>query len=72
MRRPFGLLTAHVARANLGWQQCKDGADVLVIFPGNEGYISPTNEPVAVEFFVIGLKAPMERLEIRFPGVSIS
>lgn len=41
----LGLLTAHVARANPVWQQCKDGADVLVIFRGNESYISPNWYP---------------------------
>jgi len=41
----FGLLTAHVARANPVWQQCKDGADVLVIFRRNESYISPNWYP---------------------------
>jgi len=41
----FGLLTAHVARANPVWQQCRDGADVLVIFRGNESYISPSWYP---------------------------
>jgi len=40
-----GLLTAHVARANAVWQQCQDGADVLVIFRGNESYISPNWYP---------------------------
>ena len=42
---PHGLLTAHVARANPVWQQCQDGADVLVIFRGNESYISPNWYP---------------------------
>ena len=42
---PLGLLTAHVARANPVWQQCRDGADVLVIFRGNESYISPNWYP---------------------------
>ena len=41
----LGLLTAHVARANPVWQQCKDGAEVLVIFRGNESYISPNWYP---------------------------
>lgn len=41
----FGSLTAHVARANPVWQHCKDGADVLVIFRGNESYISPNWYP---------------------------
>lgn len=40
-----GLLTAHVARANPVWQQCQEGADVLVIFRGNESYISPNWYP---------------------------
>ncbi len=41
----LGQLTAHVARANPVWQQCQDGADVLVIFRGNESYISPNWYP---------------------------
>lgn len=40
-----GVLTAHVARANPVWQQCKDGAQVLVIFRGNASYISPNWYP---------------------------
>ena len=40
-----GVLTAHVARANPVWQQCKDGAEVLVIFRADEGYISPNWYP---------------------------
>jgi transcriptional regulator len=40
-----GVLCAHVARANPVWQQCRDGADVLVIFRGHEGYISPSWYP---------------------------
>ena len=42
---PLGLLSAHVARANPVWQQCGAGADVLVIFRGNEHYISPNWYP---------------------------
>ena len=42
---PLGLLSAHVARANPVWQQCAVGADVLVIFRGNEHYISPNWYP---------------------------
>ena len=41
----LGQLTAHVARANPVWQQCQGGADVLVIFRGNESYISPNWYP---------------------------
>ena len=44
-RGALGVLTAHVARANPVWQQCKDGAEVLVIFRGNESYISPNWYP---------------------------
>ena len=40
-----GLLTAHVARANPIWQQCADGAEVMVVFRGKEGYISPNWYP---------------------------
>lgn len=40
-----GVLTAHVARANPVWQQCRDGADVPVIFRASEGYISPNWYP---------------------------
>ena len=40
-----GLLTGHVARANPVWQECAGGADVLVIFRGNESYISPNWYP---------------------------
>lgn len=40
-----GLLTAHVARANPIWRQCAEGADVMVVFRGAEGYISPSWYP---------------------------
>lgn len=40
-----GLLSAHVARANPLWQQCAGGADVLIVFRGNEHYISPNWYP---------------------------
>ena len=41
----LGRLTGHVARANPVWQQCRDGAEVLVVFRGVEGYISPNWYP---------------------------
>ncbi len=41
----LGTLTGHVARANPLWQQCRDGADVLIVFRGVEGYISPSWYP---------------------------
>lgn len=37
----YGLLTAHVARANPVWQRCAGGTPVMVIFRGADGYISP-------------------------------
>jgi transcriptional regulator len=45
-----GVLTAHVARANPVWQKCGDGIDVLVIFRGEESYISPNWYPSKHEF----------------------
>lgn len=42
---PLGTLTGHVARANPLWQQCRGDADVLVVFRGVEGYISPNWYP---------------------------
>ena len=41
---PHGVLTAHVARANPVWQNSA-GAEVLVVFRGAEGYISPNWYP---------------------------
>jgi transcriptional regulator len=42
----LGVLTGHVARANPVWQECLSGdRDVLVIFRGLEGYISPSWYP---------------------------
>jgi len=36
-----GVLIAHVARANPVWREIGDGANVLVVFRGVQGYISP-------------------------------
>ncbi len=44
-RGEHGTLMAHVARANPVWQQCAGGPDVLVVFRGVEGYISPSWYP---------------------------
>lgn len=46
---PFGRLTAHVARANPLWQEIPSGAEVLVIFRGAHGYISPSWYPGKAE-----------------------
>ncbi|WP_067064783.1 FMN-binding negative transcriptional regulator [Roseateles chitosanitabidus] len=42
---PFGTLTAHVARANPVWREIAEGASVLVVFRGAQGYISPNWYP---------------------------
>lgn len=44
-RGPRGTLLAHVARANPVWQQVPEGAEVLVVFRGAQGYISPNWYP---------------------------
>ena len=41
----LGVLIGHVARANPVWQQCLQGAEVMVIFRGDETYISPNWYP---------------------------
>lgn len=40
-RGPHGTLSAHLARANAAWTEVADGASVLVIFRGAQGYVSP-------------------------------
>jgi transcriptional regulator len=37
-----GVLLAHVARANPVWREVEEGAQVLVVFRGPQGYISPS------------------------------
>ncbi|QDZ00127.1 FMN-binding negative transcriptional regulator [Nitratireductor mangrovi] len=37
-----GRLLGHMARANRQWQAIRDGARVLVVFQGEEAYISPS------------------------------
>ncbi|MGN6650370.1 FMN-binding negative transcriptional regulator [Trinickia sp.] len=41
----FGLLRAHVARANPVWQDVADGDEVLVVFRAGDAYISPNWYP---------------------------
>ena len=41
-RGASGTLLAHVARANPVWKDVVDGAEVLVVFRGPQGYISPS------------------------------
>jgi transcriptional regulator len=40
-RGPFGTLQTHIARANPLWEAAPSGAEVLVVFRGPQGYISP-------------------------------
>lgn len=42
---PQGTLMGHVARANQHWQRLEDEADILVIFQGPHGYVSPNWYP---------------------------
>ena len=42
---PHGRLIGHVARANPLWQSVAPGSDVLVVFRGAEGYVSPNWYP---------------------------
>lgn len=42
---PYGTLRAHVARKNPIWQQVPTGTEVLVVFRGVAGYISPNWYP---------------------------
>lgn len=44
-RGEFGTLQAHVARANPLWTRFPDGTDVMVVFRGVQGYISPNWYP---------------------------
>ncbi|GAB3762142.1 FMN-binding negative transcriptional regulator [Ramlibacter monticola] len=44
-RGSHGTLRAHIARANSLWTEVPDGAQVLVIFRGPQGYISPNWYP---------------------------
>lgn len=44
-RGAHGMLLAHVARANPIWSELDDGDDVLVVFRGQQGYISPNWYP---------------------------
>jgi transcriptional regulator len=37
----LGILRAHVARANPVWRETASGSPVLVVFQGEEGYVSP-------------------------------
>jgi len=38
---PFGGLRGHVAKANRLWRELADGSEILAIFRGADGYVSP-------------------------------
>ena len=42
---PFGRIECHLARANPHWRDLAEGNEVLMIFQGPEGYITPTWYP---------------------------
>ena len=42
---PYGTLRGHVARANPLWRAYREGSEVLAIFHGPNGYISPNFYP---------------------------
>lgn len=44
-----GTLHGHFARANSQWQTFASGAEVLVIFPGPQAYVSPSYYPSKAE-----------------------
>lgn len=46
---PSGGLRGHVARANRLWREVPDGAEVLAVFRGADGYISPAWYPAKRE-----------------------
>lgn len=46
---PLGTLRGHVARANPLWQESGNGAEVLAIFHGPEGYVTPSWYPTKAE-----------------------
>jgi transcriptional regulator len=39
---PFGVLRAHVARANPLWRELEAGAECLLVFQGPQAYVSPS------------------------------
>ncbi|WP_397450654.1 FMN-binding negative transcriptional regulator [Pseudomonas sp. NA-150] len=46
---PYGTLHGHLSKANPQWQELAAGAEVLVIFPGADAYVSPTFYPSKAE-----------------------
>lgn len=46
---PNGTLYGHLARANPQWRALQNGAEVMVIFPGADAYVSPAFYPAKAE-----------------------
>jgi len=44
-----GTLYGHLARANPQWRALQNGAEVLIIFPGADAYVSPAFYPAKAE-----------------------
>lgn len=47
--RGHGILRGHVARANPLWQESRPDVEALVIFQGNQSYVSPSWYPAKAE-----------------------
>jgi transcriptional regulator len=71
---PFGLLRAHLARANPQWRDIDRSIDALVIFQGAERYITPSWYPTKQEtgkvvptwnFVIVQASGPMRVIEER-------
>ncbi|MFJ4444545.1 FMN-binding negative transcriptional regulator [Pseudomonas sp. NPDC089422] len=45
----FGIVYAHLARANRQWQDLAQGAEALLVFPGADAYVSPSYYPSKAE-----------------------
>jgi transcriptional regulator len=45
----YGTLYGHFAKANPQWKDLQNGAEVMVIFPGADAYISPSFYPAKAE-----------------------
>ncbi len=45
----FGVLRAHLARANPAWKELQAGAECLVMFRGHDGYVTPSWYPSKAE-----------------------
>jgi len=46
---PNGTLYGHLARANPQWRALQNGAEVMIIFPGADAYVSPAFYPAKAE-----------------------